>query len=253
MRENKVIPLEEALSRVESGMTIAVGGFIGQGDPLTLIDGLKRMTHIHDLTIVSNDAGFGERGIVELVRRGMVRKMLTSHVGTTPYIGEAVNAGDLEIELMPQGTFVERVRCGGAGLGGVLTPVGVGTEVENGKPKMEIEGRTYLLETAIHADVAFVRAHVGDWRGNLVYRGTSRNHNPNIATCADYVIAEVETLYCMGELDPESIHTQGIYIDAVVRSDLQYCVERPLQPVRPDIQKLANDALEIIQRLAKEA
>lgn len=231
MRENKVIPLDQALARIESGMTIAVGGFIGQGDPLTLIDGLKRMTHITDLVLVANDAGFGERGLVELVRRGMVRKMITSHVGTTPYIGEAVNAGDLEIELMPQGTFVERVRCGGAGLGGVLTPVGVGTEVANGKQTFDIAGRTYLLETALHADVAFVRAHVGDWRGNLVYRGTSRNHNPNIATCADYVVAEVETLYCMGELNPEAIHTAGIFVDAVVRSDLQYCVERALQPV----------------------
>jgi len=230
VRQNKVIPLEEALSYIESGMTIAVGGFIGQGDPLTLIDGLKRIRHLKDLTFIANDAGYRERGLVELVRRGVVRKMITSHVGTTPFIAEAMNSGQLEVELNPQGTLVERCRCGGGGLGGVLTPVGVGTEVENGKQKIEVDGQVYLLETALHADVALVRAHKGDWRGNLMYRGTSRNHNTVMATCADHVIAEVENLYCMGELDAEAIQTQGIYIDAVVRSDLLYAVERPVEP-----------------------
>jgi acetate CoA/acetoacetate CoA-transferase alpha subunit len=206
-------------------MSVAVGGFIGQGDPLTLIDHLKTMD-VSDLTLYGNDAGFHERGIVELARQGKVKKIVASHVGTTPDIGRLMNEGRLEVEPTPQGTLAEMMRCGGAGLGGFLTPTGVGTVAEEGKQLIELHGRTFILVPALRCDIALVRAHAGDTWGNLIYRGTSRNFNVPAAMCADYVIAEVEDLYTLGELDPNAIHTPGIFVDAVVRADVEYCVMR---------------------------
>jgi acetate CoA/acetoacetate CoA-transferase alpha subunit len=223
--KNKVLPIAEAMSHIVSGMSIAVGGFIGQGDPLTLIDYLKTMD-VDDLTIYENDAGFRERGIVELVRLGKIKKVVASHVGTTPYIGQAMNEDLLEVEVVPQGTLAERMRCGGAGLGGFLTPTGVGTMYGDTRDNVELDGRTYLLERGLKCDVAIIRAHAGDTWGNLTYRGTSRNFNVPAATCADYVIAEVENLYVLGEIDPNAIHTPGIFVDAVVRANIDYCVMR---------------------------
>jgi acetate CoA/acetoacetate CoA-transferase alpha subunit len=223
--KNKVVSVEDAMSPVRSGMSIAVGGFIGQGDPLTLIDHLKTMD-VRDLTIYENDAGFRDRGTVELVNRGMVKRIVASHVGTTPDIGKAMNEGRLEVVPTPQGTLAEMMRCGGAGLGGFLTPTGVGTIAEEGKQIVELDGRRFILVEALRVDVAFIRAHSGDTWGNLIYRGTSRNFNVVAATCADYVIAEVEDLYTLGELDTNAIHTPGIFVDAVVRSNTGYCVLR---------------------------
>ncbi len=225
MPKNKVVPIEEAMSHIKSGMSIAVGGFIGQGDPLTLLDHLKTMD-VKDLTIYANDAGYRERGIVELVRRGQVKKVVASHVGTTPYIAQAMNAGELEVEPTPQGTLAEMMRCGGAGLGGFLTPTGVGTVAEEGKQLIELNGRTFILVPSLRCDIALIRAHRGDTWGNLMYRGTSRNFNVPAAMCADYVIAEIENLYTLGELDPEAVHTPGIFVDAVVRANVQYCTLR---------------------------
>jgi len=223
--KNKVVPIEEALSHVRSGMSIAVGGFIGQGDPLTLLDHLKTMD-VSDLTLYGNDAGFHERGIVELALQGKVAKIVASHVGTTPDIGRLMLEGKIEVEPTPQGTLAEMMRCGGAGLGGFLTPTGVGTVAEEGKQLVELEGRTFILVPALRTDIALVRAHAGDTWGNLIYRGTSRNFNVPAAMCAEYVIAEVENLYTIGELDPEGIHTSGIFVDAVVRANTEYCVLR---------------------------
>jgi acetate CoA/acetoacetate CoA-transferase alpha subunit len=224
MLKNKVVSLQEAMSRVLSGMTIAVGGFLSQGDPLTLLRGLNQ-TDVDDLTLVSICGGFRDRGIVELVRNGKVRKLVASHIGTTPDVVKAYLDGNLEVVLTPQGTLAEQLRSGGAGLGGFLTPTGVGTSAAEGKVHMEIDGVTYLLERSIRTDVAFVRAHTGDTWGNLTYRGTARNFNPLCATCAEYVVAEVEFLYNPGEIAPESVHTPGLYVDAVVRSDVSYCGE----------------------------
>jgi 3-oxoacid CoA-transferase A subunit len=221
MPKNKVVGLEEAISHIESGMTVAIGGFLSQGDPLTLIHGLKD-SEAKDLTIVSCTGGFRDRGVVELVRLGKVRKLITSHIGTTPDVVKAYHAGEIEVELVPQGTLAEQMRAGGAGLGGFLTPTGMGTVVADGKPHIEVEGRTYLLEKAIRTDVALVRAHDGDTWGNLRYRGTASNYNPVCATCAKYTIAEVEYLYSPGEIAPESVQTSGLYVQAVVRADLQY-------------------------------
>jgi acetate CoA/acetoacetate CoA-transferase alpha subunit len=223
--KNKVVPIEEAMSHIKSGMSIAVGGFIGQGDPLTLIDYLKTMD-VGDLTIYENDAGYRDRGVVELVKQGKIKKVVASHIGTTPEIGKAMNEGRLEVEPTPQGTLAEMMRCGGAGLGGFLTPTGIGTVAEEGKQIIELDGRKFILVPSLKCDVAIIRAHAGDTWGNLIYRGTSRNFNVPAATCADYVIAEVENLYTMGELDPNAIHTSGIFVDAVVRADIDYCVIR---------------------------
>jgi acetate CoA/acetoacetate CoA-transferase alpha subunit len=223
--KNKVVPIEEAMSHIQSGMSIAVGGFIGQGDPLTLIDYLKTMD-VGDLTIYENDAGYRDRGVVELVKQGKIKKIVASHIGTTPEIGKAMNEGRLEVEATPQGTLAEMMRCGGAGLGGFLTPTGIGTVAEEGKQIVELDGRKYILVPSLKCDVAIVRAHKGDTWGNLIYRGTSRNFNVPAAMCAEYVIAEIENLYTMGELDPEGIHTSGIFVDAVVRSNVEYCTIR---------------------------
>jgi acetate CoA/acetoacetate CoA-transferase alpha subunit len=221
MPKNKVVGLHEAISHIESGMTIAVGGFLDQGDPLTLIHGL-RDSGVKDLTMVSCCSGFRDRGIVELVRTGQVRKIVCSHIGTTPDVVNAFRAGEIEVELVPQGTLAEQLRAGGAGLGGFLTPTGVGTLVEVGKQRFEIDGRSYLLEKAIRADVALVRAHEGDTWGNLRYRGTAGNYNPHCASCAQYTIAEVEYLYNVGEISPDCVHTPGVYVHAVVRGDIVY-------------------------------
>jgi len=221
MPKNKVMGVEEAVAYVQSGMSIAIGGFLSQGDPLTIMHALK-MIDVKDLTIYSCTGGFRDRGIVELVKAGMVRKLVTSHIGTTPEVVKAYHNGEIEVELIPQGTLAEQLRAGGAGLGGFLTPTGVGTVVEEGKQKMTLDGVTYLLERGIRCDVAFVRAHDGDTWGNLLYRGTASNYNPVCATCADYVIAEVEYLYDPGEISPESVHTPGIYVDAVCRADIFY-------------------------------
>jgi len=223
--KNKVLSVAEAMSHLKSGMSIAVGGFIGQGDPLTLIDHLKTMD-VGDLTIYENDAGFRDRGTVELVNQGKVARIVASHVGTTPDIGRAMNEGSLAVVPTPQGTLAEMMRCGGAGLGGFLTPTGVGTVAEEGKQIIELHGRRYILVEALRVDIALIRAHSGDTWGNLIYRGTSRNFNVVAATCADYVIAEVEDLYTLGELDTNAIHTPGIFVDAVVRSNTSYCVLR---------------------------
>jgi acetate CoA/acetoacetate CoA-transferase alpha subunit len=206
-------------------MSIAVGGFIGQGDPLTLIDYLKTMD-VKNLTIYENDSGFRERGTVELVRQGKIKTIVASHVGTTPYVGQMMNEGRLEVVPTPQGTLAEMLRCGGAGLGGFLTPTGIGTIAEEGKQIVELNGRKFILVPAVRCDIALIRAHRGDTWGNLMYRGTSRNFNVPAAVCADYVIAEVENLYTLGELDPEAIHTSGIFVDAVVRANVEYCTLR---------------------------
>jgi acetate CoA/acetoacetate CoA-transferase alpha subunit len=221
MPKNKVMGLKEAISYIESGMTVAVGGFLDQGDPLTLIHGLQD-SGVKDLTIISCTAGFRDRGIVELVKAGQVRKIIASHIGTTPDVVKALHAGDLEVDLIPQGTLAEQLRAGGAGLGGFLTPTGLGTVMDVGKQHLEVDGKTYLLEKAIRADVALVRAHDGDTWGNLRYRGTAANYNPQCASCAEFTIAEVEYLYSPGEIAPESVHTPGLYVHAVVRADLFY-------------------------------
>ena len=210
MPGNKVIPLEAAVARVESGMTIAIAGFLGQGAPLTLIRAL-RDSDVSGLTIYANDAGFGDAGIVELILQRQVKTLYCCHVGYTPAVTGAVESGILELVWTPQGNLIEMLRF--------LTPTGVGTAVAEGKEHVTIDGKTYFWERAVRVDVGLVRAHSGDTVGNLCHRGTARNYNPIVASCADYVVAEVEHVSCPGELDPEKIQTCGIFVDAVVRAD----------------------------------
>lgn len=211
----KVVGIDEAAGRVQDGMTVMIGGFLGVGTPEWLIDALLAKG-VKDLTVIANDTAQPERGIGKLVVGRRVRKAIVSHIGTNPETGRQMNAGELEVRLVPQGTLVEQIRAGGAGLGGVLTHTGVGTLVEEGKAKIEIGGRIYLLELPLRADVALLKAHKGDTKGNLVYRLSARNFNPVIATAADWVIAEVERLVEPGEIDPDEVMTPGIFVDMVV-------------------------------------
>jgi len=221
MPKNKVIGLQEAMSHIESGMSIAIGGFLSQGDPVTLIKALLK-SDVKDLTVYSCTAGFRQRGIAELVVAGKIRKVVCSHIGTTPDVVKAYRAGEVEVELCPQGTLAERLRAGGAGLGGFLTPVGMGTKIAEGKETFELDGTPYIIEKAIKCDVALIRAHDGDTMGNLRYRGTGGNYNGVCAMCSDYVIAEVEYVCDPGDIPPNNVHTPSIFVDAVVRSAMSY-------------------------------
>jgi 3-oxoacid CoA-transferase subunit A len=212
---NKVSSLEQALDRINDGATILMGGFGVCGIPENLIRGLvKRGTK--NLTIVSNNAGVEQAGIGLLINNGQVRKMISSYIGENKALEQKLISKEIEVELNPQGTLAERVRCGGAGIPAFFTPTGVGTPVAEGKETREFDGRQYLMERAIRGDVAFVKAYKADRHGNLVYRMTARNFNPVMATAADFVIAEVEEIVEPGQLSPEQIVTPSVYVDMVI-------------------------------------
>lgn len=213
---SKVKSIAEAVDLLHDGMTVMLPGFLGVGTPKTLIEAICAKG-IGDLTVIYNDGAFPDVGFGKLVRRGLVRKLIGTHIGTNPELVKLVADKKIDLELYPQGTLVEKIRAAGAGLGGVLTPTGVGTAVEEGKTIMEIGGKTYLLELPLHADVALLYAHIGDTFGNLVYRRAARNFNPIMATAADLVIAEVANLLEVGEIDPDHVMTPGIFVDVVVR------------------------------------
>lgn len=212
----KIITAEQAAAMVRDGMTLMIGGFLANGTPEKTIDAILR-SGVKNLTVICNDTSFPDRGIGRLVAARQIKKLYTSHIGTNPETGAQMNAGELEIEFCPQGTLAERVRAGGSGLGGILTPTGLGTMVAEGKRVIEVDGREYLLEKPLRADVALVGASLGDRAGNLVYRGTSQNFNPLMATAADIVIAEVGELVDEGEIAPENVRTPGIFVDCIVR------------------------------------
>jgi acetate CoA/acetoacetate CoA-transferase alpha subunit len=217
-----VMSPQEALSAVKPGMSIMVGGFNYGGIPYTLVDALLE-AGTDGLTLISNDTSYVDVGHGKLVAAGRVKKVIASHVGLNKKTGELYNAGKLELELVPQGTFVERIRAAGFGLGGFLTPTGVGTVVEEGKQVLEVNGKKYILELPLRADVALIRAHKADRMGNLTYFGTNRNFNPAMATAADLVIAEVDSIVDPGELDPNNIVTPGLLVDIlVVKGDNYY-------------------------------
>ena len=210
-----VISAAEAAGLVKSGATLMIGGFMLAGTPHTLIDALVE-TGVSDLTIIVNDTGFPGRGIGKLIASGQVRKLIASHIGTNKDTGDLMNAGKLEVQLVPQGTLVEQIRAGGSGLGGILTPTGVGTVVEQGKAKIPVNGNDYLLELPLRAEVALINAATVDRSGNVVYHGTARNFNPVMATAADQVIVEAERLVEVGEIDPDHVATPRIFIDYIV-------------------------------------
>lgn len=212
---NKVISIDEAISHVKDGMTIMVGGFLGCGNPHRLIDAIVEKG-IKDLTLICNDSSFPEIGVGKLVVNKQIKKLIASHVGTNPETGRQMNAGEMEVVLVPQGTLAEQVRAGGAGLGGFLTPTGVGTVVEKGKEKMVIDGKVYLLELPLRADIALVAGETVDKYGNIVYEGATRNFNNLMATAADIVIVEAEKVVEVGDLNPNHVVTPGIFIDYIV-------------------------------------
>lgn len=204
---------------MQDGMTIMIGGFLSTGAPHTLIDEIIRQG-IGNLTVISNDSGHGGTGVSKLVHARLIKKIITSHIGTNPETGQQMMAGELEVELVPQGTLVERIRAGGAGLGGILTPTGLGTEVAAGKQVITLEGKEYLLELPLKADAALLRGSVIDTSGNMLYYGTTRNFNPVMATAASLVLAEAERVIPMGEMDPNHVVTPGLFVNWIVEEAL---------------------------------
>ena len=208
---------DEAVAGVTTGSVVLIGGFGMAGMPVELIDALIR-TDAGDLTVVSNNAGNGDTGLAALLAAGRVRKMVCSFPRQTDswVFDRLYRAGEIELELVPQGNLAERLRAAGAGIGAFFTPTGAGTPLADGKETREINGRTYVLEYPIHGDVALIKAHRADRLGNLVYRKTARNFGPVMATAAATVVAQVSEVVEIGELDPENIVSQGIYVDRLV-------------------------------------
>lgn len=209
---------EEAVADISNGAMLMMGGFGLSGIPENCIAALLKK-EIRDLTIVSNNAGVDDFGIGLFLQKRMVKKMISSYVGENVEFERQLLSGELEVELVPQGTLAERIRAGGAGIPGFFTPAGVGTEVEKGKEIREFNGKLYLLETALTADFSLVKAWKGDTAGNLIFKGTARNFNPIMATAGKITIAEVEELVPIGELDPNVIHTPGIYVQRIFQGE----------------------------------
>ena len=201
---------------VKDGMMMMCGGFGACGIPENLIDAVHA-SGVRNLTVVSNNAGLDGVGLGLLLQSRQIRKMIASYVGENKEFERQYLAGELEIEFNPQGTLVERIRAGGAGIYGFYTKVGAGTQVAEGKETRVVDGETYVLEKGLVADVALVKAWKGDTEGNLIYRKTARNFNPNMATAAHVTVAEVEELVEVGELDPDHIHTPGIFVQRIIR------------------------------------
>lgn len=211
----KKITAQQAAEFVKDGMTVMVGGFMSNGTPQILMDALVAKG-VKDLTIIANDSGTPGDGIGKLIAAGAVKKLIASHIGLNPQTGQLMNEGVVEVCLVPQGTLAEQIRATGAGLGGVLTPTGLGTEVAAGKETVTVDGREFLLEKPLRADVALLRGSIIDEDGNIFYRGTTRNFNPMMATAADIVIAAAEQMVPAGGIRGENIATPGIFVDYVV-------------------------------------
>ncbi|WP_336866474.1 CoA transferase subunit A [Peribacillus frigoritolerans] len=209
--------IEAALSCVKNGHTLMVGGFGLIGAPLTLIDGLAKKD-VTGLTVISNNLGEKGKGLGVLLSQKKIKKAIGSYFTSNREIGEFYQRGEIELELLPQGTLAESIRAGGAGIGGYYTKTGVGTDLAKGKEEREINGATYIFEPAIRANVALIRAWKADTLGNLVYYKTARNFNPVMATAADVVIAEVDEIVEPGELSPEEIVTPHLFVDGIIKA-----------------------------------
>ena len=202
----RTVPLHDAVALIPNGATLMVGGFVGVGTPERLMDELVRQGK-GNLTVIANDTGLPGVGIGKLVTAGLLRKVIVSHIGLNPETQQQMLAGKLEVELVPQGTLIERIRSGGFGLGGILTPTGIGTVVEKDKRKIEVNGKEYLLETALRADFALVHAFVADYIGNLTYILTARNFNPVIAMAGETVIVTADHVVPVGMFAPDQVAT----------------------------------------------
>jgi acetate CoA/acetoacetate CoA-transferase alpha subunit len=214
-KNNKIVTMEEALEHISDGCTLMYGGFGGVGTPPTLVQGILAKG-VKELTLIGNDTGFPDIGIGRLVTAERAKKVIASHIGSNPNAGKLMTEGKLQVEFSPQGTLAERIRAGGVGLGGIFVDVGIGTIAEEGKDKIVIGGKEYLVETALTSEVSIVHAKKADSLGNLVYDKTACNFNPLVAMAGAFTIAEVEEIVPVGELDPECIATPGIYVDMVI-------------------------------------
>lgn len=212
---NKIKQIDELMEYIEDGMTIMIGGFMGVGTPESFINEMVK-SGVKDLTIIANDTGYPDKGIGKLVMNKQVKKVITSHIGLNPETGRQMNNKEIIVELVPQGTLVEQIRCGGSGIGGFLTETGVGTIVEDGKEKIKISDKEYLLELPIRADIALIRGSIVDKQGNIFYNGSTRNFNPLMATAADLVIVGAEKIVETGKLDPNHVMTPGIFVDYII-------------------------------------
>jgi 3-oxoacid CoA-transferase subunit A len=216
--DKRVASADRAIEKLCDDATILMGGFGLCGIPENLIAAVRRKG-TKNLTVISNNAGVDGFGIGLLLQNRQVKKMISTYVGENKLFEQLVMGGELELELNPQGTFAERLRAGGAGIPAFYTPTGFGTMVAEGKETREFDGRMYVMERGLRGDFAFVKAWRGDRWGNLQYRKTARNFNPMMATAADYVVAEVEEIVELGELDPDQVHTPGIFVNAVLQGE----------------------------------
>ena len=211
----QTLPLDGVVAKIPDGASLMIGGFMGVGTPERLIDELVRQGK-RDLTVIANDTAMVGRGIGKLITAKLVRKVIASHIGLNPETQQKMLSGEMEVELVPQGTLIERIRAAGYGLGGILTPTGVGTVVEQGKRKLEVDGREYLLETPLAADFALVEAFLADYLGNLTYALTARNFNPVIAMAAKTVIVDAEHIVPVGIISPDHVMTPAPLVDYLV-------------------------------------
>ena len=214
----KNISLQEAVAMIPRGARLMIGGFMGCGTPELLMDELVRQGK-QELTVIANDTAMPGVGIGKLIAAKLVRKLIASHIGLNPETQKQMIEGELEVELVPQGTLIERIRAGGAGLGGILTPTGVGTVAEEGKQKISVSGRDYLLEAPLRADYALVHAFVSDYLGNLAYVLTARNFNPVIAMAAQTVIVQAAHVVPVGMIDPDRVMTPAPLVDYIVTKE----------------------------------
>jgi acetate CoA/acetoacetate CoA-transferase alpha subunit len=210
------ITKKEVIDRMRDGMTVMVGGFLANGSPETLITAVLE-SGAKDLTVICNDGGFEDRGVGRLITAGRVKKLIASHIGTNPNVGKRMQDGTLIVELVPQGSLAEKIRAGGAGLGGILTPTGLNTVVQSGKKVINVQGVDYLLEEPLKGDLALMGGAIADEYGNLRYRGTMRNFNPLIAMACDIAIAEVSEVVKM--LDPEMVITPHPLVDYILQGE----------------------------------
>jgi acetate CoA/acetoacetate CoA-transferase alpha subunit len=211
----KTVSLQKAVELIPDGASVMVGGFMGVGTPERVMDELVRQGR-RGLTVIGNDTARPGRGIGKLVTSGVASRAIVSHIGLNPETQKKMIAGEMEVELVPQGTLIERIRAGGFGLGGILTPTGVGTTVEEGKQKVELDGTQYLLETALKADFALVESFLADYYGNLVYALTARNFNPVIAMAARTVIVDAAHIVPVGMISPDHVVTPAVLVDYVI-------------------------------------
>lgn len=218
--KNKLIAIEQIVEMIPDGAVLMVGGFLGDGTPDLLVDALLESGK-KDFTIIANDTAFPDKGIGKLVANKVVKKVIVSHIGTNPETQKQMIDGSLEVELVPQGTLAEKIRAGGYGLGGILTPTGVGTIAEDDKQKITIDGKDFLVEVALKADFALIKAKKADFYGNLTFNLTSRNFNPLMAFAAETTIVQAEEIVPVGGLAPDEVVVPHAVVDYIVRGDVR--------------------------------